>query len=74
VPNKPLQLTAGRCGFVNVFGVVVGFGLSNGFGKPPPQLNFFVRRKDHVTHKAPLGDRYSFRNGFGSRTICIRAK
>jgi hypothetical protein len=31
VPNKPLQSTAGLCGFNNVFGVVVGFGLSNGF-------------------------------------------
>ncbi len=29
-PNKPLQLTAGSSGFINVFGVVAGFGVSDG--------------------------------------------
>jgi len=30
-PNKSLQLTAGSCGFINVSGVAVGFGLSEVF-------------------------------------------
>jgi hypothetical protein len=30
-PNKPLQLTAGSGGFITVFRVVAGFGLSDGF-------------------------------------------
>ena len=34
-PNKPLQLTAGNCGFYNVFGVATGFGLSDVFRKAP---------------------------------------
>lgn len=41
MPNQPLQLTAGSFGFYNVFGVAVGFGLSDAFGNPLPQLNFF---------------------------------
>jgi len=30
-PNQPLQLTAGSCGFLNVFGVAMDFGLSSVF-------------------------------------------
>ncbi len=30
-PNQSLQATAGSCGFINVFGVVAGFGLSDVF-------------------------------------------
>lgn len=29
-PNQSLQLTAGSSGFINVFGVVAGFGVSDG--------------------------------------------
>ena len=35
LPNPPLQLTAGSFCFYNVFGVVVGFGLSDGFRQTP---------------------------------------
>jgi len=50
--NKSLQLTAGSCGFINVFGLATGFGLSGVFRQTPRrarpdlrsgQLNFFVR-------------------------------
>ena len=35
LPNKPLQLTEGNCGFMDVVGVVAGLGLSDGFRQPP---------------------------------------
>ncbi len=34
-PNQPLQLKAGNCGFMNVFGVVAGFSLSSLFSANP---------------------------------------
>ena len=39
-PNQSLQATAGSCGFINVFGVVAGFGLSDVFRQTPtaPEL------------------------------------
>jgi hypothetical protein len=35
LPNKLLQLTAGSSGSINVFGVAVGLGLSNGLRQNP---------------------------------------
>ena len=39
-PNKPLQLTAGSCGFNNVCGVASAFGLSDGFRRIPAATEF----------------------------------
>jgi hypothetical protein len=44
MPDKALQLTAGLCGFINVFWVVAGFGLSNVSWQTPAVL---VRESDN---------------------------
>ena len=46
---------------MNVFGVVAGFGLSNGFGKPSPQLNLVVRQTKELIMRR-LTREHLFRN------------
>ena len=65
-PNPPLQLTVGLHAypiFINVLGIATGFGWSDVFRQPPPQLNLTVSVAREEIKDFSKKERFNYASG-----------